>query len=92
VLSFTEAIGGLINQINKLCAADNPILRCIGLHDKCVAGGTGQRAVYSPLAFKHLFLYSAIVQYKSVSSVCSQVSDSLLHVCICCRSVADRMY
>ena len=40
MLNFTEAHGGLINLDNKLCAAENLILNCIGLHDNCVASGT----------------------------------------------------
>jgi hypothetical protein len=43
-LNFTESHGGFLNLLNKICAADSLILRCIGLLDKCVAGGTDMTA------------------------------------------------
>ena len=42
VLNFTEAHGGFLNFVNKLFSTNNLILRCIGLEDKCVAGGKGK--------------------------------------------------
>jgi hypothetical protein len=47
VLNCTEAHGGFLKLVNKICAAGNLILRCIGFNDKCVAGGTDQTVTLS---------------------------------------------
>ena len=90
VLNFTEICGVLMN---KLCAADNLILTEMHSSTWQVCSRCySQVSHIMAIAIKEFVpLY-----HQGAEQVCVKClqpgSDSFLHVCICCRSVADRMY
>jgi len=80
VLNFTEAHGGFMKRVNKICVPDRLILRRIDLHDKCVAGGTGQTTHVIAIGIKYFFCF----KLAGKSNIKSKENIQLLSTCQGC--------